>query len=73
MHRPTPVFPLVGSTIQPPGFSSAVALGRFDHRDPNTILDRATGIKIFELREQPHALDGIDPAERDHRRLPDQL
>ena len=68
---PRPVLPAVASTMTPPGFSRPVPLGRLDHRQRRTVLDRAAGIGAFELEKQA-APAGVELGDLDDRRLADQ-
>ena len=38
----------------------AIALGRLDHRESDAVLDRAAGILVLELEEEP-TFPGVDP------------
>ena len=46
---PTPVLPAVASMIVPPGCSQPAALGLFDHRHADAVLDAAAGIERLEF------------------------
>ena len=54
------------------GFDLAVALGRFDHAQADTILDRARRVVAFEFREE-FAGAGIEVREFHQRRVADQV
>ena len=69
--RPRPVFPAVASIIVPPGSQFPIALGRFDHRERDTILDRAGRILVLELHEKL-ARPGVHARDFDERRVADE-
>ena len=49
MASPTPVLPLVPSTIVPPGLKQAFSLGVFNHPPADSIFDRAARIHEFKF------------------------
>ena len=56
----------------------ALALGRFDHRQPDAVLDRPARVEHLHLRQQERlSIDGAevagDPADPDERRVADQI
>ncbi len=53
------------------GFQRSVALGGLDHRKPDAVLDRAAGILVLELEEEP-ARSRVDPRHRYQRRVADE-
>ena len=67
MARPTPVLPLVGSTIVPPGCSSPLCLGRLDHAQGDAVLHRPAGVEVLDLR-QDGGLDALGDAVELHQR-----
>ena len=54
------------------GLEPAVARRGFDHRQPDSILDRAGRILVLELHEQP-ARAGVEAGDLEHRRVADQF
>ncbi len=57
---------------QPAVLKAAVALGRLDHPEADTVLDRAAGILVFEFGEEP-AGAGIEMRQLDERCVADRL
>src|SRR3546814_3919730 len=53
------------------GLQQAVALGRLDHREADSILDRSTGVAAFRL--DPHLRVGEQPRDADMRGMADGL
>jgi hypothetical protein len=51
---------------------AAVGLGRLDHRAGHAVLDRAAGVLVLQLQEQPTRA-GVEVANLDHRRAADQI
>ncbi len=54
------------------GLEGAGRLGRFDHRQRDAVLDRAAGVLVLQLDEQP-ARPGLQRRQLQHRGRPDQV
>ncbi len=54
------------------GLDVAALLGLLDHRDADAVLDRAAGIREFELEEQA-AGAGVELRDFEHRRAADHV
>ena len=66
------MLPAVASTISAPGLMLPVALGGLDHRQRDAVLDRAAGVLVLELEEQP-AGAGVEAAYLDQRGVADEI
>ena len=58
---------------RPAGLQHPVALGRLDHREADPVLDRAAGVQVLELREDPRAARRREPVEPHDRRAADEV
>ena len=54
------------------GLQLAAGLSRLDHGNGDTVLDRAAGILVFQLQEQP-AWSGIEIGHLQHRGVTDHV
>ncbi len=73
MASPTPVFPLVGSTMVPPGWSRPSSSAASDHGERDAVLRRAPRVEQLELGDE-RALEVAGGAvQADHGRVADEL
>ncbi len=73
MASPTPVFPLVGSTIVPPVPELPLPLGILDHAEPDPVLDAPARADVLELGEERRAQLDPDSLQPHQRRPADEI
>ena len=67
-----PVFPLVASTMTPPGLSSPRRSAALDDGEADAVLHRPAGVQVLRLAEDRGAQPARDPAQADERRPADR-
>ena len=67
------MLPEVGSTIVPPGLSRPSRSAASTMRQADAVLDRAAGVQVLELGEQPRAALGLERGEPDDGGVADQV